>query len=67
MIASTDDTVYLNMSGQKNREIDIDQEFMISAIKCVIYDRGSFFLLANKTRGKLGLFLIRMDEKAPIF
>lgn len=66
MIASADDSIYLNLSGKKKYEIDIDQEFMISAIKCVIYDRGSFYLLANKTRGKLGLYLIRMDEHAPI-
>ena len=66
MIASSDDCIYLNLSGNKKQEIDIDQEFMISDIKCVINDRGNFFLLANKTRGKLGLFLIRMDEKYPM-
>ena len=57
----------MNLGRPKHkREIDIDKEFQISAIKSIIYDKGSFYLLANKTRGKLGYYLIRMDERKPI-
>jgi hypothetical protein len=67
MIASSDDSIYINLNRKKKkREIDIDQEFNISSIKSIINDSGSFYILANKTRGKLGYFLIRMDEKRPI-
>lgn len=67
IIASQDDSIHLNLYKKgRNRELDIDDEFHISAIKSIIYDEGSFYILANKSRGKLGMFLFRMDESNPI-
>jgi len=67
MIASQDDSLYLNLYKKgKNKEIDIDDEFQIGAIVSVIFDEGSFYILANKSKGKLGMYLLRMDVKNPI-
>jgi len=43
--------------------IDLDEKFRMSNIKEMIYDEedGSFYLLANKYKEKLGMFLIRFD------
>ena len=61
-----DDSVYLNLyqKGDK-KEIDIDEEFEISAIKSIIYDTGSFYTTSFRTRPGESLatsFLVRMDE-----
>ena len=63
IVASADDSVYVNLyiQNRNQREIDIDDEFEISAIKSIIFDSGSFFILSNKCREKLGYFLIRMN------
>ena len=68
MIASAEDSVYVNMQrkSKEDRELDIDSEFQISAIKSVIYDKGNFYILANKCRNRLGYYLIKMDERIPI-
>jgi len=64
IIASADDSIYLNLYNRN--EIDIDEEFQISCMKSIFYDTGSFYILANKARGKLGLFLVRMNCYHPI-
>ena len=46
--------------------LDIDAEFNIGLIKGIQYDEGSFYILANKRQGKLGYFLMSMDERRPI-
>ena len=67
LIASFNDSIYVNMNRElEKREVDIDEEFQISQIKCIIHNESSFYILANKARGKLGYFLIRMDEQSPI-
>jgi hypothetical protein len=65
IIASMDDGIYFNHRSKK--QIDLDDEFKISAIKEIIYDHEDrmFYLLANKHESKLGLFLIKFSEKNP--
>jgi len=35
-------------------------------VKCLQHDDGEFYILANKRQGKLGYFLLSMDERRPI-
>lgn len=66
--ASPADGIYVDFRDPKNViEIDLDQHFEIGCIKEIIFDHEDhvFYFLANKYKGKLGFFLIRMDEKDP--
>ena len=49
------------------RFIDIDALYNISAIKEITHDEEdqTFYILCNRYQEKLGLFLIRFDEKRP--
>ena len=44
--------------------MDLDELYDITCIQEIIYDDedGNFYMLVNKHKGKLGLFLIQMDE-----
>ena len=67
IVASELESLYINMNRpRKSRELDIDNDFKITAIKAVIYDDGNFYVLANKSKGKIGYYLFRMNEKRPI-
>lgn len=48
--------------------MDLDELFHISNIKEIIHDHEErvFYLLANKFKEKLGIFLIRFDENNPM-
>lgn len=65
IIASKEDGIYYNHRNRK--QVDLDREFEISAIKEIIYDHEDkvFYLLANMHYGKLGLFLIKFSERNP--
>jgi len=46
----------------KNKEIDIDQLFFIADIRACIYNKGHFYILANKYKKVRGIFLLDIDE-----
>jgi len=47
--------------------VDLDQLFKISNIKNLIHDEESqsFYMLCNKYEGRLGMFLVKFNEKNP--
>ena len=63
--ASQEDGIYYSFRSRKF--IDIDAVYNISAIKEIMYDPEEkfFYLLANKYDEKLGLFILRFNEKNP--
>lgn len=65
IIASADDGIYYNHRTKVQE--DLDELYNVSSIKEIIHDHedGCFYLLCNKFEGKLGLFLIRFDEREP--
>ena len=65
IIASMDDGIFYNM--RTKQFVDLDQLFGISNIKEIIHDDEdrSFYLLVNKYKEKLGLFLIKFNEHNP--
>lgn len=46
---------------------DIDELYGIGTIKQIVYDAEfrQFFIMANKYRKKLGLFIIKLEEEHP--
>ena len=65
MIASFYDVVWINLS-QEGIEIDIDQKFGISDIRAIRNFENSFYILANKSDKKVGLFLIQINSSNPL-
>ena len=65
MIASQDDGIYFN--HRTRQFVDIDELYKIQNIKEIIHDHEDrhFYILCNKYKEKLGIFLIRMDENDP--
>lgn len=65
IVASQDDGIYYN--SRTRQFVDLDELFEISNIKELIHDHEDrvFYMLANKYRGRLGLFLITFDEQEP--
>ena len=65
IIASQDDGIYFN---HRTKEfVDLDHAYQIRSISEIIHDpeENYFYLLVNKHKEKLGLFLIRIDEDNP--
>lgn len=50
------------------REIDLDEEFDISAMKDIIYNEHDehFYVMANKLENSLGFYLIKFHEDNPV-
>ena len=65
MIASFYDVLWINLE-KKMGEIDIDQEFGISDIRAIRNFESSFYILANKSDKKVGLFLIQINSNNPL-
>jgi hypothetical protein len=65
VISSKEDGVYFNL--KTGEEIDLDEIFDIGDIEQITYDAEDqkFYIMCNKYRGKLGLFLIGFSEKDP--
>ena len=65
IIASQDDGLYYNHITKEFCDLDILYE--IRSISEIIHDPDDnyFYLLVNKYKEKLGLFLIRLDEHNP--
>jgi hypothetical protein len=62
VVSSETDGIYYNC--ETGEEDDIDERFCINSIKEIIYDEvdSVFYVLANKYKEKLGVFLIRFDS-----
>jgi len=65
LIASQDDGIYYNHRSKEF--IDLDHTYKIRNIAEIIHDEEEnyFYMLVNKHKEKLGLFLIRLDEENP--
>ena len=48
--------------------VNLKESYEVSNVKEIIYDIESqmFYLLANKYKGKLGVFLIKFEEENPV-
>lgn len=69
IVASSTDTYYINLMRPEDnhrRELNIDDQFGLTSTKSVVYDEGSFYILANKCKGQLGYYLMKFDEKRPV-
>jgi hypothetical protein len=57
--------MYIDM--KKGIEVDIDEAFDITDIKSIIYDdeEQEFYLLANKSNGIIGFFLMKFPIHDP--
>jgi hypothetical protein len=62
VIASSKDALYFSMSSKDKYELDIDDTFDLAEIKCILYHKEKFYLLANKHNSKLGYFLLEFDS-----
>jgi len=65
IIASPDDGIYYN--HETGAYIDLDTKFNVKCIKEMVYDEeeGCFYMLTNKYKEKLGLYLVKFDEQDP--
>lgn len=65
MIASDQDGWHYSMKGGKF--VDLNNLFDVSGIKEVGYDEDEkcFYILTNRCKERLGLFLIKFNEKDP--
>ena len=58
--------MYINLTNPNVQEFDIDEETKISCIKAVTSDNESFYVLANKWNGKLGYYILKINQKDPL-
>jgi hypothetical protein len=68
VVSTVADGTYIDISEKDApTEMDIDEEFKISAIMEIIYDEEDrvFYILTNKFEGKLGFFVIKFKEYDP--
>lgn len=65
-VASTKSN-FLWIDIENEEEVDIDEIYEIDGIRKVIHDPedGVFYLLANEFQGKIGFFLLRLNEDHP--
>ena len=66
VVASIEDGYYWN--NDTKTLVDLDQEFKIMNFKNVCYDSEDklFYIIVNKYEEKLGVFLIKFEEKNPL-
>jgi hypothetical protein len=66
IISSNHDGIYFNHNNDSM--IDLDKLFKVSKIEQVIQDHEdrSFYMLCNKYKEKLGVYMIKFDEKSPM-
>ena len=68
ILASNEDCIYVNLKKKgPDVEFDLDENFHISCIEEAIYDAQDkcFFIIANKLKGQLGLYLLKISEEDP--
>lgn len=65
IIASSEDGIYFNM--ENGAWIDLDETYDIGQIKEIVHDDESnqIYFLANKHKGKIGVFMIKFHEQDP--
>ena len=61
MVASKNDVLWLKCNRDSGKEIDIDEMFNISEIKCMKWHGDKFYILANKHKRILGYYLLEID------
>ena len=59
-VAVKQDVIFINM--QNDQEINIDTKYYIEDVKACIYKKGKFYILANRYKKNLGIFLLELDE-----
>lgn len=66
IIASIDDCIYYH--HRTMNFVNLKETYEVSNVKEIIYDIEAqmFYLLANKYKGKLGVFLIKFEEEDPL-
>ena len=60
MIASTLDTLLINLESKD--EIDLDIIFETKDVKKVLYDEQHFYILSNILNGKIGFYLLKVPQ-----
>lgn len=63
IITSDEDALYVDMEQQQ--EIDLDEKEKISMIQNIVADRQTFYVLANRRKGKLGFYIFTIDMSDP--
>lgn len=65
-MASIEDGYYWN--HETKTLVDLDQEYKVMNFKNVTYDSEDklFYIIVNKYEEKLGVFLIKFEEKNPL-
>ena len=43
-------------------EFNVDSKYYIEEVRACIYQKGKFYILANKYKKNLGIFLLEIDE-----
>lgn len=65
MVASVKDALWFKMESNHDKkvlhEIDLDEAYKFSEIKCLKYYDGKFYLLVNKLDGVLGYYLFELE------
>jgi len=58
IIGSDENLMYATSKGL---DINLSKEYDIEDVRNVIFDKGNFYILANKRDGKIGYFLIKFN------
>lgn len=61
MVASINDALWFKLDGKHDDEVDLDQKYNFKDIKCLKYYAGKFYLLANKMKDVLGIYLFELE------
>ena len=63
-VAAQDDVLFVNQNieNEIDKEIDVDNNFLITDVKACIFYNKKFFVLANKFEKHRGVFLLMIDE-----
>ena len=63
IVTSNQDVLYVN--NLTNNEIDLDEKYQVSSIQNIIASETHFYVLANKRRSQLGMFLFSCSIEEP--
>lgn len=58
IFSTAEDALYIDF--KKNLEIDIDEKLGISCIRTQCYYDNNYYILANKRRGIVGIYLAKI-------
>ena len=55
--------MFLDLADESGKgDLDIYKNLQVSYIKYVIFNKGFFYILANRIKDTLGLYLLSLDE-----